>query len=217
VTFLIGLLQDENPEIKESALESLGKIGDQVAMLPIARLLDDESPGVRSAAAKAIGRMGGKAAAEAVPALLRALGDPEEEVRHAAAQAMGEVDPPPQLLGAVRELLTAPRVELRRAATLALIEIDSSGWLALVTKAAQDPDEIVRQRAVALLGESGVPSAIPSLRQRLLEDKSAAVRAEAAYRLRVASDEESHAVLKRAAEMDENPSVRRWAGQGQRS
>ncbi len=198
------------------ALESLGKIGDPTAILPIMRLLDDPSPDVRSAAAKAIGRVGGGAATGAVPALLRALSDPEEDVRHAAAQAIGEIDPPPQNLGAVPDLLTSPRVEVRRAAALAMIESDSPGWLPIVRKAAQDPDATVRQRAVAVLGESGAPSARSSLRERLRADKDAAVRAEAAYRLRTASDEESRAVLKRAAETDDNPSVRRWASQSQR-
>lgn len=195
-------------------MESLGKIGDETVIASVTRLLRDPSPLVRSAAAKATGRLGGASAREVVPALLQSLKDPSDEVRQVAAQAIGELDSQPLLLSGIADLLTAPQTEVRRAAALALLQIEPGGLVVFLHRAMQDSDAVVRQRAVAALGESGLSEAVPWLRERLLTDQDVGVRAEAAYRLRAESDEETRAVLQRAAETDGDPVVRLWAARG---
>ncbi|HEU4684458.1 MAG TPA: HEAT repeat domain-containing protein [Nitrospira sp.] len=208
---LVELTHDAHPEMRRTAVESLGKIGNRIAIAEVVRLLGDESPSVRSAAATALGRLGGPTTTDSISALLHALEDQTEDVREAAAQALGEIDPAPDMLTEMAELFTALRPEVRRAAVLALNRIDSTRWAAVLSKAASDPDEVVRQRAVAVLGEIESPDRVRLLRERLVEDPNPAVRAEAAYRLRTLPDKELHAVLDRASATDPSVIVRRWA------
>lgn len=211
VSILLGLLHDGSAEIRRTAVESLGKIGDQKAISPVAELITDRSPLVRRAAAQAAGRLGASSMKEVMPRLLDVLTDPNESVRRAAAEAIGELDPPSELLSGLPDLLASPNVEIRRSAVLALLQIESSAWVASLRKAMQDSDPDVRQGAVAALGETGIPSVVPSIRERLMQDPDPRVRAEAAYRLRTVSDEGTRAALKRVAEADHNQTVRRWA------
>ena len=211
VAILLLLLHDESVEVRSAAAESLGKIGDRTASQPVADLLTDQSPVVRRAAAQALGRVGASAVNEITPHLVKTLTDSSDSVRRAAAQALGDLEPPPELLRTMPELLASPHVEVRRAAVLALFQVDASAWLGILQKATQDSDAGVRQGAVAALGETGSPSILPAIRVRLQQDPDPAVRAEAAYRLRAVSDAITQGALKRAEESDENPTVRRWA------
>jgi HEAT repeat protein len=192
----------------------LGKIGDRTTAVAVAGLLMDPSPLVRSAAAKAVGRLGHNVVKDVVPKLLRALNDPYSEVGFAAAAAIAELEPEPELLSSIPELLASPQAGVRRAAMLAVAEIDAVAWLSALQKAVQDADPAVRQGAVAVLGESSIPTADRWLRERLLTDPDAGVRAEAAYRLRALSDNETRGALLRAADTDVSPTVRLWARQG---
>ncbi len=192
-------------------MECLGKIGDAATISAVTSLMADESALVRSAAAKAAGRLGTSVTKTAIPVLIGALKDSHEAVRRHAAEAIGELDPAPELLSAIAEVFVSTDARTRKGAILSLLEIDSSRWLVFLEKAVKDPDADVRQAAVAVLGETNVPEAIPLLRERLRLDPDPAVRAEAAYRLRTAQDEGTRSALKRAAETDVNESVRLWS------
>ena len=211
VSILVALLSDESADIRRASAESLGKIGDRSAIVAVANLLTEPSSVVRAAAATAAGRLGADAKEVVTPSLLHALRDPNDAVRRAAAEALGELEPPRELLGIMPELLASSDVEVRRAAALVLLQIDSTGWLASLYKLIQDPDPLVRQRTVAVLGEIGTAKVYPVIRERLAADPDPAVRAEAAYRLRIVSDKAARAALKRSAETDSDPTVRRWA------
>ena len=71
-----------------------GPVGTEVAGMAdlesALALLKSEKYWHRSRAAELLGRMG-KAAAPAIPALLAAMGDPQEEVRKAASVALGSI------------------------------------------------------------------------------------------------------------------------------
>jgi len=64
------------------------------------------------------------------------------------------------------------------------------------------------------MGEWGGVAASPWIRQRLSEDPSPGVRAEAAYRLGILGDPEAKAALSTAIAKDPDSGVRRWAKQG---
>lgn len=211
VAILVALLQDHSAEVRRTAVESLGKIGDRSTVSSVLPLLTDSSPLVRSAAAKTVGLIGSDRMGEVIPRLFSALEDQDDAVRQAAAQAIGELDPPADLLSAFPTLLTSPDVRIRRVAIQALLSIDSTQLSEVLQRSLRDADAVVRQGAVAILGDAGLPSLLPWIEERATQDPDPAVRAEAVYRMGKMVDTRGRGLLQRIAETDSDRSVRRWA------
>jgi HEAT repeat protein len=210
VAVLVALLQDDSPDIRRTAAESLGKIGDQSALPAVLPLLNDSMPAVRAAAAQALGRTASPTDEPAIAGLSRLLADPDEKVRRAAAIAIGDIEPSPRLMVPVADLIRSSDVGVRRAAVRALLLVDTgqmAGWLLPLL---DDPDAEVRQGAVAALSISGDARAAAALRKRLAEDPSPAVRAEAAYHLGELNGLDTRRVLQTAVVKEADPGVRRW-------
>ena len=126
VDALVRALRDTVDGVREMAGVALNAPGVRVdaAMPVLAELLADSAHShTREHGAMIIGAFGSRAA-PAVPALVRALGDPVAEVRAAAAEAIGRVGP-----SAAEDAATLPT--LRRAAG--------------------DPDPVVRAAAEAAI------------------------------------------------------------------
>jgi len=214
ISLLLQLVRDQAPEMRRTAAESLGKVGDPRAVDSMLSLKHDPSATVREASLLAMGRLK-PAANEGVVALLaQALEDPVESVRQAAVVAIGEIQPDSRLLEPVAGILRSPDVAIRRAAVQALLQVDSSQWVPALIAVGHDSDAEVRQGIVAAVGEWGGAAASPWIRQRLSEDPSPGVRAEAAYRLGILGDSEAKAALSTAIAKDPDSGVRRWAKQG---
>lgn len=212
VEFLRTLVQDKNPEIRRTAAESMGKIGDPASVNSILSLLDDPEPIVRAAAAQALGRVGSSANDEIVVALARSLEDPVDVVRRNAAVAIGELEPETSQLEPVVQLAKNTRnVRVRDAAMRALGQLDIGRWEGDLVPILRDSDADVRQAAVAALGQSGGSNVIGELRQRLTEDAAPSVRVEAAYQLGKLPGVDVRMALERAAMSDPENNVRRWA------
>jgi HEAT repeat protein len=207
---LTALLQDNNPDVRRTAAESLGKIGDRSGVQSVLPLLSDDVPLVRAAAAKALGRMGTASHEALVVGLSRSLEDPVDSVRHAAAIAIGDIEPGVGQLADIVPLLQAPRMDVRRAAVRALLSLDTSRIVPALLRSLSDPDAEVRQGAVAALGASGDPRAAMALQQWLAHDASAAVRAEAAYHLGKFIGGDARSALKAAASREPDHGVRLW-------
>lgn len=214
VSLLGELLADERPEMRRTAAESLGKIGDSQSVDSILPLLHDPTPVVREASVIALGRMEPTATDGVVALLTHALQDPVESVRRAAAVAIGEIEPGPRFLGPVVGLLQSSDEGVRRAAARALLQVDSSQSLGELVAAGRDADAEVRQGIVAAVGEWGGVAVSPWLRERLAQDSSPGVRAEAAYRLGMLNDPDARAALETAVVMDADVGVRNWAKRG---
>jgi len=214
VSLLLELLRDEVPEIRRMAAESLGKIGDARTTDSILPLIHDPSAIVREASLLAIGRVKPAATDGVMVLLTQALEDPVESVRQAAGVAIGAIEPDSRLLEPVIGLLRSSDATIRRAAVRALLEADSSQWVLTLVAAGRDSDAEVRQGIVAVVGEWGGAAASPWLRERLAEDPSPGVRAEAAYRLGMLSDPEARAALDTTIAKDSDSGVRRWAKRG---
>jgi HEAT repeat protein len=208
---LTSLLRDESPEIRRTAAESLGKIGDPAAALFILPLVTDPAPAVRVAAAQALGRFSSGSIQGVLDALTRALEDSDDSVKQAASMAIGEIEPASDQLGSVVSLVNARDLGVRRAAIRVLLQVDAGRWLSALVPAVHDSDSEVRQGVVAVLGESGESAVVPVIRKRLIEDSSPAVRAEAAYQLGKLGGFEARAALELASGEDSEPGVRRWA------
>jgi HEAT repeat protein len=210
VAVLVALLRDGSPDIRRTAAESLGKIGDQSAVPEVLPLLNDSMPAVRAAAAQALGRTASSTNEAVIAGLSRLLADAEEKVRQAAAIAIGDIEPPPRLMVPVADLLQSSDVRVRRAAVRALLLLDTAQMAGWLLPRLADPDAEVRQGAVAALGLSGDARAATALRKRLAEDPSPSVRAEAAYHLGKLSGLDTRRVLQTELAKEADPGVRRW-------
>ena len=96
----------------------------------------------------------------------------------------------------------------------ALLQVDASQLVPALVAAGRDPDAEVRQGIVSVVGEWGGAAVSPWLRERLAQDSSPGVRAEAAYRLGTLSDPETRAALNTTIAKDPDSGVRRWAKRG---
>jgi HEAT repeat protein len=214
VLLLLELLRDEGPEMRRTAVESLGKIGDPQTADPLLPLLHDPTAIVREAAVLAMGRVKPTATHEVIGLLTQALEDPSESVRQASVVAIGDIEPSSQLLQPVLVLMQSSDVTIRRAVVKALLQVDASQLVPALVTAGRDSDAEVRQGIVAAVGEWGGGAVSPWLRERLAEDPSPGVRAEAAYRLGMRSDLETKAALEKANAKDSDSGVRGWARRG---
>ena len=214
VSLMLELLRDEVPEMRRTAAESLGKIGDPRAADSILPLKHDPAAIVREASVLAMGRLKPTATDGVVALLTQALEDPVESVRQAAVVAIGEIEPGSRLLQPVVGLLRSSDATIRRAAIRALLQVDSSQSVPALVAAGRDSDAEVRQGIVAAVGEWGGSAVSPWLRERLIQDPSPGVRAEAAYRLGMLSDLDTRAALEAAVAKDADSGVRRWAKRG---
>lgn len=210
IALLAALLEDQSPEVRRTAAESLGKIGAPTALPAVLSLLHDPVPVVRATAAQALGRMASPGDEAVIMGLSRALEDPADKVRQAAALAIGDIEPSPRQLSTVADLLRVSDVQVRRAAVRALLALDTSQIAPWFLPALDDPDAEVRQGAVAALGLSGDKRAGSALLKRLVQDPSPAVRAEAAYHLGELSGLDAANELRAAVEKEPDRGVRRW-------
>jgi len=128
--------------------------------------------------------------------------------------AIGDIEPGFQLLQPVLGLLQSSDVTIRRAAVKALLQVDASQLVPALAAVGRDSDAEVRQGIVAAVGEWGGEAVSPWLRERLAQDPSPGVRAEAAYRLGMLSDPDTKAALEMAVAKDSDGGVRSWARRG---
>lgn len=208
---LASLLEDQDPEVRASAAQALGKIAVPDSVPALLRSLEDSAPDVRAMSAWALGRFGEDVLDEAGIALAERLDDPSPAVKQAAAQALGAVGGTQAIVELLTERLTRSDVETRRASVQALTWLEAGSAYHVLIKALADPDAQVRQGAVAALGEMVDPRSLPAIRDRLLKDTDAGVRGEAAYRLGKFGDRTIVPALRTAAVRDPEAAVRRWA------
>lgn len=208
---LVTLLEDPSDDVRRTAALSLGKIGHAAGATALVQALSDSDPQVREYSAWALGQIGEEVNAPAVIGLVESLGDEHHAVKRAAARALGHVGPGQPVIALLTESLAMGTVGSRRAVVEALMQLEAKGAYGDLQKAFTDSDPLVRQGALAALGELADRRALVDFRQRLLFDADAGVRAEAAYRLGKLGDAEDIPTLELAADHDPTPAVRLWA------
>ncbi len=141
----------------DAVLELLGGLGAE-AVAVLANALSAEEPATRWAAAGALEDL---ATEDATEALIAALSDPDDEVRHCAATALGHVGAPAvgALLATLGDRLPMARAEAARA--LGYLA-DPSAFMPLIV-ALDDPDPGVRGSAAWALGCLRDPRALVPL------------------------------------------------------
>jgi HEAT repeat protein len=118
----------------------------------------------------------GAAGAPAVPALIRALGDSDRDVRCESAEALGDLGDPQAIPALIKALGDSDR-EVRRAAAWALGKLGDPRAVPPLIQALGDGSYDVRRAAAEALVKIGTP-AVPALIQAL-GDSYSSVRAAA--------------------------------------
>ncbi len=115
---LFSALEAPDAQVRRSAAEALGRLGDPRAVRPLGKALGDEEPDVRRTAAEALGKLADPRAVEPLVALLR---DGAPDVASAAARALLKIGEP--AAGALLEVLVDRHGNLLEAAAGVLIRI----------------------------------------------------------------------------------------------
>jgi tetratricopeptide (TPR) repeat protein len=161
--------------------------------------LGSEDPKVRALAVSVIAKMdGGKTTSATDAAITKALADPADQVRAAAAGAIPVVahrrgligtkstpaNLPVPLMGGLMQLLRSPTWEDRRVAALALGRLGrlAARDQAVLVESAKDPSSFVREAVAIALGQLGDRDAEPAL-QALAKDDVPQVRDAATHAL----------------------------------
>ena len=235
---LIEALTNPRAEIRGFAVDTLGIIGIEEAVIPIAERLKDSDFAVKWKAATALEYIGSETA---VGPLIEALSDEADTVRWCAASALGQLrsadalealiqrlhDPSTEVqyhsadalawIGseqAVEPLLSllasdaAPKV--RSMAAYAFYRIRSGRTVDALITYLQDPNVEVRAGAALALGGQQAPKAVEPL-IRCLEDPAEDVRANAAFALGRIGSENAVPFLISTFRENQNPRVREYS------
>jgi HEAT repeat protein len=155
----VAALRDPSPAVRAAAIRALAR---ERASHLLVRMIEDEDADVRLLAVMRLGERGPKAV-EWVRALVEALDDPQAGVRREAAWSLGAVGA--ASAPALQQALQDKRPRVRAGAARALL--GACSW--------KDPDPWPVQQAKVI---------VPLLK-RLLSDKDAEVRGNAAMALKV--------------------------------
>ncbi|MBD3674634.1 MAG: HEAT repeat domain-containing protein [Planctomycetaceae bacterium] len=190
VPYLIEMCHDEDEAVILKALGALRKIKDPGSIEPITQLLHHESSRVRQRAIDVLGQVGDAIVAEQLEQLLR--NDRSEDVRAAAAKALGEIGDPGSVDRLIDALHDAFTVKCR--AIVALGEIGEESALAPLLAMLKDPAPEVRYHATQALAQMEHELAAKNI-QPLLDDSNAMVRRGAAKALETLGHGEAEKIL----------------------
>jgi HEAT repeat protein len=169
------LAQDADEQVRTSAAESLGHLGDKQGVEPLIAALKDRNNYVRTAAAAALGLLG---PANAALPLIETLKDSDRLVRSAAAEALGHTND----VRAVRPLIEAlgdPDQFVRTNAAYALGKLGDRQAVEPLMDAVHLDDNRIKNRAIDSLGAIGDARSLPVLIDAL-KDKDRFTRGNAA-------------------------------------
>ncbi|MBI4612068.1 MAG: HEAT repeat domain-containing protein [Planctomycetes bacterium] len=146
---LVKCLKDENDNVCSLAANAIAEIGGEEAVGLVRPLLRDRDTAVRRRAVGLLGRLG----AAAVPSLVDATKDREQDIKMAAIERLGQLGP------------------------------DAKSAVSALTALVRDPDPQIKALAANALGEIGpdAKSALPALRE-LAKDPSLKYSADEAIR-----------------------------------
>ena len=180
--WLMGGLRASNPADRLAAVHSAAVPRHVSAIPALAAVLLrlDETPEIRAAAATALGRIGDAVAA---PVLGEALHDPAQEVRYAAALALGLLPADGAATRLTRALRSDPSWYVRYAAVLALGRVKKGFVVGALEECLRvEPKWQIRMLAVRSLQDVGSPRAAEAA-SLALRDSDSGVRTEAALAL----------------------------------
>jgi len=173
--FLVELLRDEDPELREYAAVTLRDFPSETAFEGLVVATGDPSEDVRWHATEALGALSGS---EVNGPLLSVLGDSVPHIRYAAlrslaARGIAEVMP------VAMELTRSDGARDRAEGVMALGMLGMPEGLPAVTRCVSDEHSWVREEAVIAVLRIGSKEAVPAL-EEALDDENREVRLYAA-------------------------------------
>ncbi len=181
----IDLLKDPDWVVRREAAITLGEMGDERRVAPLAGALRDGDWQVREVAIEGIGQIG----SPAVDVLLKLLRD--WDVRKSAIVALGKIRDERVLEPLMQQLRND---EFMEDATDALVNLGEPALPGLI-KALKDKEELVRKQAVIALGRIKSPEAIDPLIE-MLQNKDWFTRLTAAAALEAIGDDRGREAIK---------------------
>ncbi len=181
----IDLLKDPDWVVRREAAITLGEMGDERCVEPLAAALRDGDWQVREVAIEGIGQIG----SPAVDVLLKLLRD--WDVRKSAIMALGKIRDERVLDPLMQQLRND---EFMEDATDALVNLGEPALPGLI-KALKDKEELVRKQAVIALGRIKSAEAIDPLIE-MLQNKDWFTRLMAAAALEAIGDERGREAIK---------------------
>ncbi|MBI4002527.1 MAG: HEAT repeat domain-containing protein [Nitrospira defluvii] len=181
----IDLLKDPDWVVRREAAITLGEMGDERCVEPLAGALRDGDWQVREVAIDGLGQIG----SPAVDVLLKLLRD--WDVRKSAIMALGKIRDERVLAPLMQQLRND---EFMEDATDALVSLGEPSLPGLI-KALKDKEELVRKQAVIALGRIKSPEAIDPLIE-MLQNKDWFTRLTAAAALEAIGHERGREAIK---------------------
>lgn len=145
----VGVLEDEQPELRMAAATGLGRVGDGSVVPKLVERLSDSDSRVRARTAQACGRIGDP---RAVEPLSERLHDADADVRQAAANALGEIGTDPALTALIR-YAEDDNESVRRIVVDALGHFGSLKPVDTLVEALTDEYDVIRKTAMFSLVE----------------------------------------------------------------
>lgn len=194
VPLLLQLLDEESEETQIKVLTTLRTIKAPSIRKRVLKHLDHPKASVRRRVVDVLGPIGEADVAEQVEHVLRA--DPADEVRMAAARALGEIADPASV-DCLKDAIHNDEFKVRCQAIAALGEIGDEECYKTLMVLLDDQVAEVRFHAAVALGEVGNTRAVPNLKERL-KDKNSMVARGAAKALEKLGVENVEQQVKRA-------------------
>jgi len=180
VTQLREGLRAEQPNLRHAAAQSLGKLGDPLALSALVEALNDEHDDVSEAIVGSLSRLGAAAPEACLQAVLPLLEEDDPFIRSSAVTVLGRLRGP-EVERALSFALKDEAAEVRQAAVKAMSESGDSDQLPALQLAMTDENVEVRRMATEVLGRLGSAEALPALELALQDEdiwvRTAGVRA----------------------------------------
>jgi HEAT repeat protein len=175
---IIDALNDNDSDLKISALNGIQYFEDDRIEPLLIRMLGDPSPAIRSLA---LDRLRYYAAERAVPAIVGALSDSDPEIRKKAAGLLGVLESREAVVPLL-ECLDDGCFDVRRSVILALGRIKDERAIKPLTEQLSDRKVEIRKAALNAFLYFENPSVLP-LNLKMLQDESPEVRRSAVWNI----------------------------------
>ncbi len=171
---LLKNLDQDDPQLRQAAIEALGRVGDSAALEPLLAALEEADPALSQAASQAAQQVLARLAdPAAIPTLDQALQHSDPAIRRAALDAIGRLGGV-EALDPLAAALSDPQLELRQAAATRLAQViqglEQAGDSPALQAALAHTHPQVRGQAAAALGRLGGEGALESLLAALQDD-----------------------------------------------